>query len=712
MTDKRARLDAAAAAAPVAARQPVEKIMHDVVLRDDYDWLRAANWQAAIRDPALLPTPIRTYLEAENAYAAAVLKPVEPLIDVLFQEMKGRIKEDDSSVPAPDGPWEYYESFRQGGQHPMICRRPRGTAAGEQVMLDGDALADGKPYFDLGAAAHSPDHARLAWSHDDKGSEFFTIAVRDMATGQDLGDAVTETGGDAVWSADSAAFYYVRLDDNHRPLKVFRHAVGTDAAVDPLIYEETDTTVFVDLDRATSGDVAFISGAQSDSTEVRLLDLRDPAAAPRLILPREDEVKSHPDYHPFYEGRPALFILTNADGAEDYKVVVTPAADPARSAWRDLVPHRPGVLILSITVLSRWLVRLERENALPRIVVRHLETGEEHAIAFDEEAYSLGIVGGYEFETDTLRFAYSSMTTPSEIWDYDMARRERVLRKRQEVPSGHDPSAYVTRRLLAPAADGEAVPVSLVYRKDLVLDGKAPLLLYGYGSYGASMPASFSTTRLSLVDRGFVYAIAHVRGGMEKGYRWYRNGKREHKLNTFTDFIAAAEHLAAERFTAPGRIVTHGGSAGGLLMGAIANMRPELWGGVIAEVPFVDLVNTMLDDTLPLTPPEWREWGDPIRDAEAFHRMLGYSPYDNVGHHAYPPILALAGVSDPRVTYWEPAKWVARLRAAKTDKNPVLLVTNMDSGHGGAAGRFDRLKEVAKAYAFAIAVVGARDAVA
>ncbi|CEJ09948.1 Protease 2 [bacterium YEK0313] len=712
MTDTRARLDAAAATAPVAARQPVEKIMHDVVLRDDYDWLRAANWQAAIRDPALLPAPIRAYLEAENAYAAAVLKPVEPLIDALFQEMKGRIKEDDSSVPAPDGAWEYYESFRHGGQHPMICRRPRGTAAGEQVMLDGDALADGKPYFDLGAAAHSPDHARLAWSHDDKGSEFFTIAVRDLATGQDLGDAVTETGGDAVWSADSEAFYYVRLDDNHRPLKVFRHAVGTDTAADRLVYEETDTTVFVGLDRATSGDVAFITGAQSDSTEVRLLDLSDPAAAPRLILPREDEVKSHPDYHPSYEGRPTLFVLTNADGAEDYKIVVTPAADPARSAWRDLVPHRPGVLILSITVLARWLVRLERENALPRIVVRHLETGEEHAIAFDEEAYSLGIVGGYEFDTDTLRFAYSSMTTPSEIWDYDMARRERVLRKRQEVPSGHDPSAYVTRRLLAPAADGETVPVSLVYRKDLALDGTAPLLLYGYGSYGASMPASFSTTRLSLVDRGFVYAIAHVRGGMEKGYRWYRNGKREHKLNTFTDFIAAAEHLAAERFTAPGRIVTHGGSAGGLLMGAIANMRPELWGGVIAEVPFVDLVNTMLDDTLPLTPPEWREWGDPIRDAEAFRRMLGYSPYDNVGAHAYPPILALAGVSDPRVTYWEPAKWVARLRVAKTDANPVLLVTNMDSGHGGAAGRFDRLKEVAKAYAFAIAVVGSRDTVA
>lgn len=712
MTDKRAYLDATGAAAPVAARQPVEKIMHDVVLRDDYDWMRAANWQAAIRDPAVLPAPIRSHLEAENAYSSVVLRPVEPLIDVLFEEMKGRIKQDDSSVPAPDGPWEYYESFRSGGQHPIICRRPRGAAADEQVMLDGDALAEGKPYFDLGGAAHSPDHARLAWSHDDKGSEFFTLTVRDLATGEDLGDAVTETAGDVVWSADSTAFYYIRLDDNHRPLRVFRHVIGTDASADPLVYEETDNTVFVGLDRATAGDVAFITGAQSDSTEVRMVDLRVPAAVPRLVLPREDEVKSHPDYHPSYQGQPTLFILTNADGAEDYKVVVAPAAGPERSAWRELVPHRPGVLVLSITVLARWLVRLERENALPRIVVRHLETGEEHAIAFDEEAYSLGFVGGYEFDTDILRFAYSSMTTPSETWDYDMARRERALRKRQEVPSGHDPEAYVTRRLLATAADGETVPVSLVYRKGLPLDGTAPLLLYGYGSYGASMPASFSTTRLSLVDRGFVYAIAHIRGGMEKGYRWYRDGKREHKLNTFTDFIAVAEHLVAERFAAPGRIVAHGGSAGGLLMGAIANMRPDLWGGVIAEVPFVDLVNTMLDESLPLTPPEWREWGDPIRDVEAFRRMLGYSPYDNVRAQAYPPILALAGVSDPRVTYWEPAKWVARLRAAKTDANPVLLVTNMDSGHGGAAGRFDRLKEVAKAYAFAIAVAGAQEAAA
>jgi oligopeptidase B len=700
-------LDGAAAPVPVAARHPVKKTVHGVVLRDDYDWLRASNWQAALRDPAVLPAPIRSHLEAENAYAEAVLEPAGQLTEDLFAEMKGRIKQDDSSVPSPDGPWEYFESFREGGQHPMVCRRPRGGAGAETVMLDGDRLAEGKAFFDFGGAFHSPDHARLAWSFDDNGSEFFTLHVRDLASGEDLADSVPETAGDAVWSSDGSAFTYIRLDDNHRPLKVFRHALGTPAEDDRLVYEEEDATVFLSVDEATAGGLAFITGAQSDSTEVRALDLRSADAEPRLILPRRDEVKSYPDYHPAYRGEPTLFILTNADGAEDYKIVTAPLADPDPARWQELVPHRPGVLILSITVFADWLVRLERENALPRIVVRELASGVEYPIAFDEEAYALGILHGFEFATDTLRFVYSSMTTPSETFDFDMRHRSRVLRKRQEVPSGHDPADYVTRRLLAPAADGELVPVSLVYRKGLALDGTAPVLLYGYGSYGSSMPASFSTSRLSLVDRGFIYAIAHIRGGMEKGYRWYRNGKLEHKRNTFTDFIAVAEHLIGQGLTTKGRIVAHGGSAGGMLMGAIANMRPDLWGGIVAEVPFVDVINTMLDDSLPLTPPEWREWGDPIHDVEAFRRMLGYSPYDNVAAQDYPPVLALAGVSDPRVTYWEPAKWIARLRATKTDANPVLLVTHMDSGHGGAAGRFDRLKEVAKAYAFAVKVVGA-----
>lgn len=699
-------LDAKAAPAPSAVRQASLRTVHGVTLHDDYGWLRAANWQEALRDPSVLPAPIKAHLIAENGYAEAVLAPVQPLIEAMVREMRGRIKEDDSGVPSPDGPFDYYDRYREGGQHPIVCRRPRGSEAGEEIMLDGDALAEGRAFFDLGGATHSPDHRLLAWSYDDKGSEFFTLKVRDLATGADQADHLEETGGDAVWSADASALYYIRLDDNHRPLRIFRHGLGEDQAADRLVFEEMDTTVFVGMGEATAGGLALISCAQSDSTETFALDLTRPDAAPWRVLPRMDEVKSYPDYHPSWRGEKTLFIRTN-DEAEDYRIVAAPLATPERKHWTEIVPHRPGILVLSAHVLRDWLIRLERENALPRIVIRNLTTSEEHAIAFDEEAYSLGVLPGYEFDTDTLRFVYSSMTTPNETWDYDMRSRNRVLRKRQEVPSGHDAADYVTRRLLAPAADGETVPVSLVYRKDTPLDGSAPVLLYGYGSYGASMPASFSTARLSLVDRGFVYAIAHVRGGMEKGYRWYRTGKREFKTNTFTDFIACAEHLIAAGFTAKGRIVAQGGSAGGMLMGAVANMRPDLFAGILAEVPFVDVVATMLDDTLPLTPPEWREWGNPIADPEAFRRMLAYSPYDNVAAQAYPPILALAGVSDPRVTYWEPAKWVARLRATKTDTNPVLLVTNMDAGHGGAAGRFDRLAEVARSYAFAVAVTGA-----
>ncbi len=696
-----------ASAAPLAARRPVTRTVHGVDLVDEYGWMRAANWQEALRDPAVLPAEITAHLVAENAYAEEALALLKPLIDTMVAEMRGRIKEDDAGVPVADGPFEYYDRYREGGQHPIVCRRPRGSETGEQIMLDGDALAAGKAFFDLGGAAHSADHGRLAWSFDDKGSEFFTLRIRDLGTGEDLADVIEETGGDAVWSTDASALYYIRLDDNHRPLRIFRHVIGKPVADDALVFEEKDTSVFVGMGEATAGGLALISCSQSDSTETWALDLTDPVAAPWLVLPRLGEIKAYPDYHPDYRGRKTLFIRTN-DEAEDYRIVATPLATPGREHWEEIVPHRPGVLVLSATVLKDWLVRLERENALPRIVIRNLTSGEEHAIAFDEEAYSLGMLPGYEFDTDTLRFVYSSMTTPSETFDYDMRARTRVLRKRQEVPSGHDASAYVTRRLLAPAADGETVPVSLVYHRDTPLDGSAPVLLYGYGSYGHSLPASFSTARLSLVDRGFIYAIAHVRGGMEKGYRWYRTGKREFKANTFADFIAAAEHLIAQGLTAKGRIVAQGGSAGGMLMGAIANMRPDLFAGILAEVPFVDVVNTMLDDTLPLTPPEWLEWGNPITDPDAFRRMLAYSPYDNVTAQAYPPILALAGVSDPRVTYWEPAKWVARLRAAKTDANPVLLLTNMDAGHGGAAGRFDRLAEVARSYAFAVAVTGGK----
>ncbi len=698
---------------PRAEERPCVRTLHGVRLVDEFSWLKAANWQEVMRDPQKLDPAIRAYLQAENEYCARSLAATEPLQRVLFAEMKGRVKEDDSTVPAVDGPHAYYMRYRKNGQHPLFCRRPRSASAPEQdspaelLMLDGDALARGKRFFRLGAARHSPDQKLLAWSADETGSELYTTRVRVMESGTDLVDAIPDSSGTVVWTQDAAAFYYVRLDQNHRPAGVFRHRLGMPASADPCVLTAPDPSLFLSIGRHSSGFYGDISAHDHETSEVWLVDLAAPKAQPVLVAARETSVQYEVEHHPSFDGRPALFIRTNADGAEDFKIAWTPLAAPGRAHWRDLVPHRSGVYILSFALRRDWLIRLERENGLPRIVVRRLDSGEEHVLAFTQEAYSLGIESGYEFATDLLRFTYSSMTTPSEVWDYNLATRTRALRKRQEIPSGHDPNAYVTRRLFAPAPDGETVPISLLYRKDLVCDGATPCLLYGYGAYGISIPAAFSTNRLSLVDRGFVYAIAHVRGGSEKGWRWYREGRLASKPNTFTDFIAASEYLIAQGWSGSRRIVAHGGSAGGTLIGAVANMRPELYAGLIAEVPFVDVLNTMLDDTLPLTPPEWPEWGDPIRDPAAFRTILSYSPYDNVHAQGYPAILVLAGLTDPRVLYWEPAKWIARLRRLRKDGNLLALHTNMDAGHAGHAGRFDRLKEIALAYAFAIKTAGA-----
>jgi oligopeptidase B len=699
----------AAPPAPRAAERPHAATWHGVEQRDEFAWLKDPKWQQVMRDPEVLDPQIRAYLVAENAYAEAAFADTRELQAALFAEMKGRIKEDDSSVPTPDGPYAYFNRYRQGGEHPLICRRPR-EAENEEVLLDGDALARGKAFFQLGGTRHSPDHRLLAWSADDAGSELYALRVREVATGTDLPDLVPDVCGAPVWSADASGFYYVRLDARHRPTQVFRHRLGTDSSEDVLVFEAAEAGFFVSLSEAQSGRFAIVSMHDHETSESWLIDLAVAAATPTLVAARETGVQYDVEHHPALEGAPALILRTNAAGAEDFKIAWTPLATPDRAHWRDLVAHRPGVYVLSIAVFADWLVRLEREDGLPRIVAKRLSSGEEHAIAFAEEAYSLGISPGYEFATDMLRFTYSSMTTPAETWDYDLADRTRVLRKRQEVPSGHDPARYVTRRLFAKAADGEAVPISLLYRRDVALDGTAPALVYGYGAYGHAMPAAFGTNRLSLVDRGFVYAIAHVRGGTEKGWRWYREGKLAAKPNTFRDFLAVVEHLIAQRVVAPDKVVAHGGSAGGMLMGVIANVRPDLFAGIIAEVPFVDVLNTMLDATLPLTPPEWPEWGNPIVDPKAFHTIRAYSPYDNVRPQAYPAILALAGLTDPRVTYWEPAKWVARLRRFNTGENPIILRTNLEAGHGGAAGRFERLKEVALAYAFALEVTGMRRA--
>jgi len=696
------RFEKPAQAAPSAPARPHVVTAHGREVRDDLAWIKAENWRAVLDDADALPADIRAYLEAENAYGEAVLAGTQELRRDLVAEMRGRIKEDDSSVPEPDGPFAYFTRFREGGEHPLVCRTPR-DGGEEAVLLDGDALAEGHGYFAFGDIAHTRDHARLAWSSDTEGSESYVVRVRELATGADLEDRLERVAGGLVWSADGRALYYVERDENHRPARVRRHLLGTPQEADLLVYAEADPGWFVNLGETRSRDWGVIGLGDHETSEAWLLDLHDPEARPRLVARRETQVR-----YDVEQRGDALIILTNADGAEDFKLVTAPLSDPSRGNWRDLVPHRPGTIILDHAAFSRHLARLEREDANPRIVILDLASGEEHAIAFAEEAFSLGMRAGAEYDTTALRFVYSSLTTPSETFDYDMATRARTLRKRQEVPSGHDPAAYVTRRLFATAPDGARVPISLLTRADTPRDGSAPALLYGYGSYGIAMPASFRTNILSLVDRGFVFAIAHVRGGTEKGWAWYTSGKREKKVNTFKDFIACAQTLIEERYTVRGRIVAQGGSAGGMLMGAVANMAPELFAGIVAEVPFVDVLNTMLDADLPLTPPEWPEWGNPIESAEAFDTILSYSPYDNVRPQSYPAILAMGGLTDPRVTYWEPTKWVARLRATMTGGGPVVLHMNMGAGHGGASGRFKHLEEVALGYAFALAAVAER----
>lgn len=694
---------------PVAKKIPTKQIVHGITLVDDFAWLRDPKWQEVFRDTSILQPDIREYLEAENAYSEKAFGPFKDLKEKLVAEMRSRIKEDDSSVPSRDGPFAYFTRYRDGGQHPLVCRHAV-DGSGEQVMLDGDELAKDKAYFSLGGASHSPDHKLLAWASDDKGSELYSVRVRELSSGKDRDDLVTDTGGGLIWLDDASGFYYVKLDSEHRPSRVYLHKLGTSASDDKLIYEEADKGFFVSIGKLQADRFGVISTGDHDTSEIYLLDLKNQSAKPRLIEGRTVGLRYEVEHHPSFRGEETLIILTNADGAEDFKVVTAPLENPDRKNWRDLIAHTQGTLILDCSVFKNWMTRLERHEGLPRIIVRQIDSGDEHVIAFAEEAYSLGSSTGFEFDTDNLRFSYSSMTTPTEVWDYDMRSRERILRKRQEVPSGHNPGDYVTRRIFAKSRDGAIVPISLLHHKSTKIDGTAPCLLYGYGSYGISMPSAFSTSRLSLVDRGFVYAIAHIRGGTDKGWRWYLDGKMEKKENTFTDFITCGEHLIAEKFAAADRIVAHGGSAGGLLMGAVANLRPDLFAGIIAEVPFVDVINTMLDGSLPLTPPEWPEWGNPATDKSVLERMLRYSPYDNVGAKAYPATLVLAGLTDPRVTYWEPAKWVAKLRALNTGKQPILLKTNMDAGHGGAAGRFDRLDEVALAFVFAIVTAGADSA--
>ena len=680
--------------APVAKKVPVTIEQLGRTRTDEYQWMKDDNWQAVLRDPKLIKADVRDHLNEENAYREAMMASTVPLQNQMFEEMKGRIKEDDASVPAADGPWEYYTRYNTGDQHPLYCRRPRGRTDGEVILLDANALAKDKAYSDVGSVEASPDHNLYGYSEDAQGSEVFKIYIKDLVTGAVLPDAIDSATGDFTFSPDSQWIFWINRNDNGRPDKIFRRPVRGGETT--LVYEEADEGMFLGLGRSSDDAFIQISVANQETSETRLIPGSQPTAKPVVVEPRVEARLYEMDH---WGDR--WVIRTNADDAMDFKIVEAPTDAPAKANWKDLVAHTPGRYIEGFDLTKDFVSRQERFDANTRIVIRD-RAGSEHEIAVDEPAYSLSLAGASEFDTPTIRYTYNSMSTPTSVYDYDQKSRERTLRKVQEVPSGHNAADYVVERLNAPASDGQLVPVSILRHKNTPVDGSAPVLLYGYGSYGMSMSASFSTNRLSLVDRGFIYAIAHIRGGADKGWNWFLDARRFTKKNTFTDFIAAAEHLIDKNYARAGNIVAEGRSAGGLLVGAVTNMRPDLWAGVIGGVPFVDLINTMSDTSLPLTPPEWPEWGNPIEDAEAYDYMWSYSPYDQIGPKAYPAILATGGLSDPRVTYWEPQKWVARLRPVTTSTNPVLLKINMEAGHFASSGRFDYLKDIALDYAFAI----------
>lgn len=673
---------------------------HGETVDDPYAWLKPSNWKDVMTAPEALDPEIRAHLEAEQAYTEEILGPIRPLRETLFQEMRARVKTDDITVPARDRDYLYYQRFSGDSEHPRLCRRSNADDASEELLLDADAEAARHAFYRLGSAAHSPDHALLAYTADTTGAEFYSLRIRDLASGELADEAITNVHPTFVWANDSRTLFYTQLDSHHRPYRILRHRLGSAARDDEIVYEDSDPTFYLGIAKTESRRfILIVADDHSDTSEVRYVDADRPDSRPVLIEPRRTGLT-----YDVSEWRGQFLILTNADGAEDFKIVQAPVESPGRANWAELIPYRPDRQILDMSVFEDWLVYRERVEGLPRIKVRRLSDGDEHEIAFGDEPCQVAIEGGFEYDTDLLRILYSSPTSPEQTIDYAMGSRRRTLRKTQEIPSGHDPERYVSKRIFAVSHDEARVPVTLLYAKGTALDGSAPLLLYGYGAYGATIPSRFDSKIFSLVDRGFVYAFAHIRGGRDCGHRWYREGKLMKKMNSFLDFIAAAECLIAERYTSAGNIVMYGGSAGGLLVGAVMNMRPDLFRAVIARVPFVDVLNTMSDPDLPLTPPEWEEWGNPIKDASACRYIASYCPYENVSAQHYPHVLATTGLMDPRVSFWEPAKWIAKLRALKTDDNLALLNINMEAGHAGVTGRFEALKETALLYAFALYV--------
>ena len=690
---------------PVAERKPVKTVRHGVTLVDDYAWLRTAKPEAVLTRPELLEAPIRRHLEAEDRYATSMLAANKALEQRLVAEMRGRTSVNDDTVPEQSGPFEYYSRYDKGAQRKVHCRRPRGGGP-EEVILDENKLAQGRRDYSVDETSVSDDHKRIAYSFDADGSERNTIKVRDIATGRDLPDTIPDVRGGFVWSTDGQWLFYVRRDPTKWARTVLRHKLGTPVAQDVLVYEEKQEGFGVGVSETLSDRYMIIETGDFSTTQLALLDLAAPTSTPRMITERKAGVK-----YAAADLGDRMIIATNADGAVNWKIGERPVAAGPEVPLREIVAHRPGRVIESIVIYKDHMARVERdqEQGGQQIVIRRWADGAEHTIAFGDGPAKVDILVGDEQATRTLRFTHETMAQPRQTFDYDMETRERTLRKVRDVPSGHDPARYVTRRVDAVAKDGERVPVSLLYRKDIPLDGTAPVWLYGYGAYGDTEQPEFVPARLSLVDRGFIYAIAHVRGGGDKGEAWHDAGRLLNKKTTFTDFIAVAEKLIADGLTSKGRIVPYGASAGGTLVGAAVNLRPDLFGAAIAEVPFVDVLNTMLDRSLPLTESGFSEFGNPIDNKADFDNMLAYSPYENVRAQAYPPMLIEQSLNDSRVPYWEAAKWAARLRYMKTDSNAVILWMKMRGGHSGGSGRFDGQEDVAKVYAYALRAMGRAD---
>ncbi len=685
---------------PVARREPVEHVLHGDRRVDHYAWLRQKE------NPDVI-----AYLEAENAYTDAILQPTERLQEKLYQEMLGRIQQTDLTVPYRLRGYLYFTRTHEGKQYPLHFRRREAEGSPEELLLDLNQLAVGHTFLALGSLDISDDDRLLAYSLDTTGYRQYMLHVKDLVNGALLPEKI-ERVTSVAWAADNRSLFYTVEDETtKRSHRLYRHAIGSKEP-DSLLYEEADERFRLEVERSRSKHFILLTIASHTTSEVRFLRADQPHSDFQVIAPREDNHEYYVGYHPGPAG--GVFYIRTNSGGRTFRLMSAPVSDPRRESWQEIIPNRPEVMLAAAEVFKTHLVLFEREGGLPFLRIVDLSSAAptflaaSHRIQFAEPAYNASIGENPEFDATHVRFQYESLVTPRSIFDYDIRTRERILRKQQPVLGGYDPAQYVSERLHATASDGTQVPLSVVYRRDTPRDGSAPLLLYGYGSYGISMPVHFSSNRLSLLDRGVVFGVAHIRGGGELGKPWHDAGRMKKKRNTFTDFVASAEYLIAQRFTSPQKVVIEGGSAGGLLIGAVTNMRPDLFRIIISHVPFVDVLNTMLDASLPLTVGEYEEWGNP-QIAEDYFEMKSYCPYTNLQRKAYPTILVKTGLNDSQVMYWEPAKYVAKLRTLKTDANLLLLKTNMGAGHGGASGRYDYLREIALDYAFLLTQLGIRE---